>query len=104
MLDAGLSFRDVFIAEEAPASLKKQESIELLHIKRLTFALSCARRHAAQARCVTMVELAHTGLGPHAVACQLERWVRRRFAPVAGGRLSDSLPVTYLCKTLAISV
>ncbi len=29
-----------------------------------------------QARCVTMVELAHTGLATHAVACQIERGVR----------------------------
>jgi len=42
----------------------------------LTFELSCTRRHALQARCATMVELAHTGLATHAVACQLERGVR----------------------------
>ena len=49
-------------------------------LRGLTFELSCTRRHALQARCVTMVELAHTGLATHAVACQLERGVRRQFA------------------------
>jgi hypothetical protein len=70
----------------------------------LTFELTWRQRHGTKPATQIMHACTVARALCHAVGSQVERGVRRRFAVVACGLPSANLPVTYLCRTLAMRV